>query len=118
MRNTYFEKGDMSFEELLEGKRFGYYCSDVRGGQAEANSSFQVGIQECFEIVDGEIGRPVRSLAISGIATQSLMMIDGIGGDFGFESSYCGKMNQGMATSDGGPHMSLREGAIVFGGSD
>ncbi|MGD9963454.1 MAG: TldD/PmbA family protein, partial [Thermoplasmata archaeon] len=88
MRNTYFEKGDRSLDELLEGMKFGYYCVDVRGGQAEANSSFQVGIQECFEVVKGELGRPVRSLAISGLATDSLSHIDGMGKDLGFESSY------------------------------
>lgn len=117
MRNTYFEAGDKTFEELLEGTRSGYYCVDVRGGQAESNSSFQVGIQECYEIVKGELGRPVRSLAISGLATRSLALIDGIGKDFGFESSYCGKLLQSMPTSDGGPHMSIGKGGIVFGGS-
>lgn len=117
MRNTYFEPGDMSLDELFEGKKLGYLCLDVRGGQAEANSSFQVGIQECFEIKDGELARPVRDLAISGIAVKSLSLIDGIGKDFGFESSYCGKMGQSCATSDGGPHMSLKKGAIVFGGA-
>lgn len=118
MRNTYFERGDMTLEELLEGIGSGYYCVDVRGGQAESNSSFQVSIQECFEVVRGELGRPVRSLAISGLATKALGMIDGLGKDFGFESSYCGKLMQSMATSDGGPHMSIRKGGIVFGGAD
>ncbi|MDQ1372639.1 MAG: hypothetical protein QG582_1557 [Candidatus Thermoplasmatota archaeon] len=117
MRNTYFEPGDLSLEELLEGKKSGYYCVDIRGGQAEANSSFQVGIQECYEIVKGELGQPVRSLAISGMATKSLSLIDGLGKDTEFESSYCGKMYQSMPTSDGGPHISLEKGAIVFGGS-
>lgn len=117
MRNTYFERGDMRRDELLESIKFGYYCGDIRGGQAEANSSFQVGIQECHEILNGEIAGPVRDLAISGMAVKSLMLIDGLGKDFGFESSYCGKINQSMATSDGGPDIRLRKGAIVFGGS-
>lgn len=117
MRNTYFARGDMSLDELLEGKKFGYYCVDVKGGQTETNSSFQVGIQECYEIRDGEISKPVRDLALSGIAVDSLQMIDGLGDDFEIESSYCGKLFQYMATSDGGPHMSLKKGAIVFGGS-
>lgn len=117
MRNTWFARGEMSFDELLEGKKFGYYCADVRGGQAESNSSFQVGIQECYEIVKGELGRPVRSLAVSGVALKSLMLIDGMGRDFDFESSYCGKSTQSMPTSDGGPHMSIKKGGIVFGGS-
>jgi TldD protein len=116
MRNTHFAKGNMSVEELMEEVRDGYYCGDVRGGQAESDSSFQVGIQECFEIRKGEMSRPVKFLAISGIATRSLGLISGVGSDFGFESSYCGKDEQYMPTSDGGPHMTLKKGAIVFGG--
>lgn len=117
MRNTYFTPGDRTVDELVESVREGYYCGDVRGGQAESNSSFQIGIQDCYEIRNGEIGRPVRDLAISGIAIRSLSLIDGVGKDFGCESSYCGKFDQSMATSDGGPHMSLKNGAIVFGGA-
>jgi len=117
MRNTYFSRGDMDIDELLSGKKFGYYCGDVRGGESEANSSFQVGIQDCYEIRDGEIGRPVRDSAISGVALQALKMVDGLGNDFGLESSYCGKKGQNMESSDGGPHIGFLKGAILFGGS-
>jgi TldD protein len=117
MRNTYFVRGDMSTEELLENVKDGYYCGDVRGGQAESDSSFQIGIQECYEVKNGELHRPVRDLSISGIAVKTLRLIDGVGKDFGFESSYCGKYDQAMATSDGGPHASLKKGAVVFGGA-
>ena len=71
MRNTFFEPGTFSEEELLENIDFGYFCADFRGGQAQLNASFQVGIQEAYEIVNGEIGRPVTDLSISGIATDS-----------------------------------------------
>ncbi len=118
MRNTHFEKGDMSVDELVGGVKQGYYCGDVRGGQAEANSNFQVAIQECFEITNGEIGRPVKGLAISGVAVSTLKLIDGLGKDFGIESSYCGKSDQFMATSDGGPHMRIKKGGIIFGGDE
>ena len=117
MRNTLFKKGDHDTEELFEKVRNGYYCGDVKGGQAESDSSFQVGIQECFEIRNGELGRPVRDLAISGIAVDSLKRISGVGKDFGYESSYCGKYDQYMATTDGGPSMSIAKGAVVFGGA-
>lgn len=118
MRNTYFERGDMSLDELLGGIKDGYYCGDVRGGQAEANSSFQVAVQGCYEIKNGELCRPVRGLAISGVAVKSLKLIDALGKDFGMESSYCGKSDQYMPTSDGGPHVRVKKGGIVFGGDE
>ena len=117
MRNTLFERGDHDVEELLESVGNGYYLGDVRGGQAESDSSFQVGIQECYEVVKGDIGRPVRDFAISGIAVNSLKYIEGVGNDFGYESSYCGKYDQSMATTDGGPSMSIAKGGIIFGGA-
>ena len=115
MRNTFFEAGDFTDEELFEGIDFGYYCVDYRGGQAELNSSFQVGIQEAFEIQKGEIGDPIKDLAISGLATEMLFTIQGVGKEIEFEDGYCGK-GQTAAVSSGGPKMRVDEGGILFGG--
>ena len=116
MRSTFFETGDWSHDELFEGIDFGYYCLDMRGGQAQMNASFQVGIQEAYEIVDGEIGKPVTDLSISGIATDSLFKIEGISRDeFTFGAGRCGK-GQEAFISDGGPNMRFLAGGITFGG--
>lgn len=116
MRSTFFETGDWSHDELFEGIDFGYYCLDMRGGQAQMNASFQVGIQEAYEIVDGEIGKPVTDLSISGIATDSLFKIEGISKDeFTFGAGRCGK-GQEAFISDGGPDTRFLEGGITFGG--
>lgn len=115
MRNTYFERGDAAHEELFEGIEFGYYCKDVRGGQAELDSSFQLGVQECFEIVNGELANPVRDLSIGGIAVDSLKQVQAVGKDFGSDSGRCGK-GQTAFIGAGGPHIRLAKGAITFGG--
>jgi TldD protein len=116
MRSTFFENGDWSRDELFKGIDFGYYCIDMRGGQAQMNASFQVGIQEAYEIVNGEIGRPVTDLSISGIATDSLFKIEGVSKEnFSFGAGRCGK-GQEAFISDGGPDMRFLEGGITFGG--
>ena len=116
MRNTYFETGDHSFEELFEGIDFGYYLADFRGGQAQMNASFQVGIQEAYEIVDGEMGGPVRDLSISGIATDSLFKIEGISKEeFPWELGRCGKGQEAFIAA-GGPDIRFGKGGITFGG--
>ncbi len=116
MRNTFFEKGDHTPEEIFEGIDFGYYCADFRGGQAQMNASFQVGIQEAYEIVNGEIARPVTDLSISGIATDSLFKIDAISKeDFPWELGRCGK-GQNAFVASGGPHVRFSKGGITFGG--
>jgi TldD protein len=114
MRNTYFEKGDFEEEELFEGIKHGYYCVDFRGGQAELNSSFQVGIQEGYEIVTGEIGEPIKNTSISGMAIEALKYITGAGKILSFESGRCGKGQEAFVSS-GGPQMRFKKGAIVFG---
>jgi TldD protein len=115
MRNTFFERGDSTDEELFEGIDFGYYCKDFRGGSAQMNSSFQIGIQEAFEIHDGEVTEPIKDLSISGLATEALFFIEGVGRQVEYEEGYCGK-GQIMAVSSGGPHVRVKEGAILFGG--
>ena len=117
MRNTFFEKGDYTKEELFEGIEFGYYCKDFRGGEADLSSSFQIGIQEAFEIKNGEIGEPIKDLSISGIATEALFSIEGIGKELKFFGGYCGK-GQEAAASAGGSHLRLKKGAILFGGRE
>ncbi|UCE11562.1 MAG: TldD/PmbA family protein [Candidatus Thorarchaeota archaeon] len=116
MRNTMFEPGDFSPDELFEGIKFGYYCADFRGGQAQMNASFQVGIQEAYEIVDGQLGQPVTDLSISGIATDSLFKIEGVAKEeFPWEAGRCGKGQEAFVSS-GGPRIRFLEGGITFGG--
>jgi TldD protein len=118
MRSTIFEPGDHSQEEVFEGIKFGYYCTDFRGGQAQTNASFQVGIQEAYEIVNGEIGRPVTDLSISGIATDSLFKIEAISKEsFPYEIGRCGKGQEAFVSS-GGPDIRFAAGGITFGGKD
>ncbi len=116
MRNTFFERGDIPDDELFEGIDFGYYCLSVAGGQAQMNASFQVGIQEAYEIVNGELGNSVTNMSISGIATEALLKIEGVGKDtFGFGSGRCGKGQEALI-SDGGPLIRFGAGPITFGG--
>jgi TldD protein len=118
MRNTFFERGDMADDELFEDIGFGYYCLSFAGGQAALNASFQVGVQEAFEIVEGEIGKPITNLSISGIATEALKEIKGVGKDkFHLGPGRCGK-GQEAFVSDGGPLIRFDKGPITFGGKE
>jgi TldD protein len=118
MRNTFFERGDRADDELFEDIDFGYYCLSVAGGQAQMNASFQVGIQEAFEIVDGEVGRPVTNVSISGIATDALMKIEAIGKEkFALDQGRCGKGQEALVGS-GGPLIHFGKGPIAFGGKE
>ena len=114
MRNTYMAPRDRSFEELTEGIKFGYYFKSFRGGQANLDGTFQVGIQEGYEIVNGEIGEPVRNASISGNTLEALNKVDAVGKDFALWPGRCGK-GQTAFICDGGPHARITE--VVVGGN-
>lgn len=114
MRCTYMEPRDQTFEELIEDVKTGYYLKSFRGGQASLDGTFQVGIQEGYEIVKGEIGAPVRNASISGNTLETLHKVDGVGKDFFLDPGRCGK-GQTAFISDGGPHIRVSE--VVVGGS-
>ena len=113
MRNTYLAGGDCSFEELIEDVKFGYYLKSFRGGQANLDGTFQVGIQEAYEIINGEIGAPVRSASVSGNTLETLRKVEAAGKDLELWPGRCGK-GQTAFICDGGPHM--RVGEITIGG--
>jgi len=114
MRNTCFELGDQSFEELLEGIRFGYYLEAFRGGQANLDGTFTVGVQSAYEIVKGELGNPIRNAGISGNTLETLEQVEACGKDFELEMGRCGK-GQDMFQSSGGPPIKVT--GILIGGA-
>ena len=113
MRNTYMAPRDHSFEELVEGIKFGYFFKSFRGGQANLDGTFQVGIQEAYEIVNGKLGEPVRDASISGNTLETLLHVDAVGRDFLLNSGRCGK-GQTAFIGDGGPHTRVKE--VIVGG--
>ena len=78
------------------------------------DGTFQVGIQEGYEIHNGEIGHAVRNASISGNTLETLHHVDGVGRDFSLGIGRCGK-GQTAFIGDGGPHIRVKE--MVVGGS-
>ncbi len=114
MRNTFMSPRDSSFEELIEDVKFGYFFKSFRGGQANVDGTFQVGIQEGYEIINGEVAGPVRNASISGNTLQTLLKVDAVGKDFELDAGRCGK-GQTAFICDGGPHIRIKE--VTVGGS-
>ncbi len=114
MRNTVMLPGEHSVDEVFEGIKFGYYVVSTGGGQTNLDGSFQVGIEEAYEIVNGEIGSPVRGLSIAGNTLDTLRKIDRVAKDFKLFYGHCGK-GQVVPVSDGGPH--VRVSSMTVGGS-
>jgi len=116
MSNTVIEAGDHTHEEVFEGIRLGIYAKGTRGGQVDtAKGSFQFSCREAYLIENGEVTRPLRSLALSGGILSTLKEVEAVGRDRQVaDPGYCGK-GQTVPVGDGGPHIRIRS-AIVGGG--
>ncbi|MFX1486984.1 MAG: TldD/PmbA family protein [Promethearchaeota archaeon] len=102
MRNTYLERGDLDFEELIEDMRRGIYVEKFMGGQASLIGMFQFAGQVGWLIEKGQLTTPIRDIAISGSTLETLKTLDAIGKDFGTDIGICGKGQQ-ISVGSGGP---------------
>ncbi|MFX0181713.1 MAG: TldD/PmbA family protein [Candidatus Hodarchaeota archaeon] len=105
MRNTYFEVGDMSEEELIELTKSGYYIKGVMNGEADFNGEFMFGAREALEIKNGELtGVSFVGPCISGNSFDVLQSVVGVGKTFRMDlgTGFCGKI-QPAIVDGGGP---------------
>jgi len=111
MTNTYIEKGDKSFEELISGIDHGIYIVGMKHGMGM--STFTIAPSKAYMIEKGKITTPVKVSVISGNVFETLNLIEAIGNDFHISSSAiggCGKMEQApLPVADGGPSIVVSE---------
>ena len=115
MTNTAIEAGSHPAKQIFDGIKLGVYALDAYGGQTELeNFSFSAG--HAFMIRDGKIAEMVRDVVLQGNLFETLKNIEQVGDDFKWDDSggYCGKGGQRAATSEGSPHIRIRD--IVIAG--
>ncbi|MGC9060104.1 MAG: TldD/PmbA family protein [Thermoplasmata archaeon] len=110
MSNTFIEKGEQSFEEMLHDIKFGVYAKGSRGGQVDtAKGTFQFSAQEGFLIENGEITKPLKDLSLAGDILTIFHNIDAVGKEIYLgHPGNCGK-GQWVPVSDGGPYIRIKE---------
>ena len=115
MTNTFFQPGNMTFEELIEDIKYGIYAKGGRGGQVSpAEGVFQFGAQEAYLIKNGELKEQLRDFSMSGFILETLKNVTGVAKDFEIYPSFCGKAGQLMRNTCGGPHVRIEN--IIVGG--
>lgn len=118
MRNTYFEPGDLQFEEALELLDDGLYLCGGRGGAPHSDGSFLFTSQRAYRVENGQIAAPLRGPSISGNILSFLRRVEGATRDFDLFTNYfagCGKWEQSfLNVGVGGPHLLVGE-ALVGG---
>ncbi|NHK32286.1 MAG: TldD/PmbA family protein [Asgard group archaeon] len=116
MRNTYFEAGDMTEEELIEAVKDGYYVTGMMNGQADSSGEFMVGTGQALKIEKGKLTDEVFiGPTMTGNAFEVLSSAIGLAKKIGLNigQGFCGK-TQAAKVDAGGPRLAC---TVIFGGS-
>jgi TldD protein len=112
MSNTYFEPGEQSEEELIEGIRQGvYFKSFTEWNIDDMRYNNRYVSAEAYLIENGKLTTPVKN-AVFEITTPALYAaIDAVGKNLEFHPASCGKGEpmQGIPVTHGGGSLRLRK---------
>ncbi|PJO43412.1 TldD/PmbA family protein [Lysinibacillus xylanilyticus] len=82
MSNVEILSGEVSFDKLLSHSNNSLYIQKIKAGNANHKTGIiNLKVEEAFEIVDGEIGNPIKPFFISGSIEDFLSRLELIGDD-------------------------------------
>lgn len=116
MTNTYIDKGDATFDDMIKDVKLGLYACDMVGGQT-AMEMFTFSAAYGYMIRDGKLAELVRDVVLTGNVFETLMNIDMIGDTIEWPAAGggCGKGGQSpLPVGFGGPHIRIQN--VVVGG--
>lgn len=112
MTNTYFEKGNTSFEDMLSKVNYGYYVDYATNGMEDPKGwGIQLESLYAAEIKNGRLtGNVFSPVIVTGYVPDLLMSISAVGNQFKISSmGHCGKGHkEWVKVTDGGPHLLLK----------
>ena len=114
MSNTFFEPGDLKFDELLEGFNGLYFVGWQYGYTTPSTGMLTFKSREAYLVERGELKKHLRDAALSGMTLEMLHSIDGMAANLEFDPGMCGKNGQMSPNTTGGTHMRVRD--VVVGG--
>lgn len=117
MTNTYIENGAVPFNDMIKEIKLGVYALKAIGGQT-AMEMFTFSAAYGYMIRNGQVAELVRDVVLTGNVFETLLHIDQIGNDLGWEPNGpggCGKNDQQpLKVGLGGPHIRIQN--CVVGG--
>ena len=116
MTNTFIDKGDDSFEDMVRDVELGLYALDMVGGQT-AMEMFTFSAAYGYVIRQGAVAELVRDVVLTGNVFETLMNIDKIGNTVELPpvGGGCGKGGQSpLPVGFGGPYVRMQN--VVVGG--
>jgi TldD protein len=116
MTNTFFEAGDLSLEEMIEGVKYGVLTDKAISGMEDpVGGGFESKALRGFLIERGEVTDMLRGFTLTGKALEILNTTDAVSKDLRLDGGTCGKgVEDFIPVSSGGPY--CRSKIIIGGG--
>ncbi len=115
MRNTYIDKGEDSFKDMITSVDSGLFAKKMSGGSVNpATGEFNFSVEEGYFIDKGKVSYPVRGTTLIGKGHEILPLISMIGDDLEMAAGICGASSGYIPTTVGQP--SLKVDHILVGG--
>lgn len=115
MRNTFIDKGNASFDELISGIEYGLYAKKMGGGSVDpATTDYNFAVSEGYLIENGKITEPVRGATLIGRGDETLMNIEAVSSNLELADGLCGSISGSVPTTVGQPAIKVKE--LTVGG--
>ncbi len=115
MTNTYIDRGESTFKEIISSTDEGIYAKYLGGGSVNpATGEFNFAVMEGYRIRKGQIMEPVRGATLIGRGFDVLNRVDMVGDDLKFAQGMCGSVSGTIPVNVGQP--TLRVSEITVGG--
>lgn len=115
MRNTFIDKGNSTFEELVSGIEYGLYAKKMGGGSVDpATTDYNFAVSEGYLIENGKITKPVRGATLIGRGDETLMNIEAVSSNLELADGICGSISGSVPTTVGQPAIRVKE--LTVGG--
>jgi len=115
MTNTYIDKGESTFDEIIRDTDYGLYARYMGGGSVNpATGEFNFAVMEGYMVRGGRIAEPVRGATLIGTGVEVLKNIDRVGDNLDYGQGMCGSVSGSVPVNVGQP--TLRVKAITVGG--
>ncbi|WP_157150779.1 TldD/PmbA family protein [Brachyspira sp. SAP_772] len=115
MRNTFIDKGNSTFEELISGIEYGLYAKKMGGGSVDpATTDYNFAVSEGYLIENGKITKPIRGATLIGRGDETLMNIEVVSSNLELADGICGSISGSVPTTVGQPAIRVKE--LTVGG--
>ncbi|MFQ5561957.1 MAG: metalloprotease TldD [Parvularculaceae bacterium] len=110
MTNTFMLAGEHEPEEIIRSVKNGVYAVNFSGGQVDITSGkFVFNCTEAYRVENGQIGAPLKNVALIGDGPTVLTQVSMIGNDFALDPGVgiCSKAGQNIPVGVGQPTIKI-----------